>query len=280
MRSAVGTRENVKVINSFESGGMKVEVLEYQKLLGLTDTRVAQQMYFLQQQNIKVRQIAVYLNNDKVTVEKGAMSYFQGNLQMVSGITATNIVGKFISSKLTGETMVQPVYEGTGLLVLEPSFRHYIVLELDNNESIIVDNGMFYCAQGSVTVKTEIQKTISSALAGGEGLFQTKLTGPGLVVLESPVPECEIDEVDLVNDVLRVDGNFSLIRTASLKFTVERSAKTLIGSAVSGEGLVNVYTGTGKVWLAPTIKVYNTMSSAMNYGYYSTKSMDMNTSHS
>ena len=35
MKTATGTRENVKVIEEFTSGGLKVEVLEYEKLLGL-----------------------------------------------------------------------------------------------------------------------------------------------------------------------------------------------------------------------------------------------------
>ena len=39
----------------------------------------------------------------------------------------------------------------------------------------------------------------------------------------------------------------------TLQFTVERSGKTLLGSAASGEGLVNVYRGTGKVLLAPVL---------------------------
>ena len=38
----------------------------------------------------------------------------------------------------------------------------------------------------------------------------------------------------------------------SLKFTVERSSKSLFVAAVNGEGLVNVYSGTGKVLMAPT----------------------------
>jgi uncharacterized protein (AIM24 family) len=38
-----------------------------------------------------------------------------------------------------------------------------------------------------------------------------------------------------------------------LKFSVERSGKSLLGSAVSQEGLVNVYRGTGRVLLAPTL---------------------------
>ena len=38
----------------------------------------------------------------------------------------------------------------------------------------------------------------------------------------------------------------------SLQFTSEKSTKSLIGSAVSGEGFVNVFRGTGKILMAPT----------------------------
>ncbi len=279
MKSAIGTRENVRIINQFESGGLRVEVLEYDKLLGLTNANMAQQVYFMEKQNIRVRQIALYLNNEKVTIEKGAMSYFQGNIEMVSGVTLGNALGRMIRGAVTGEHMAQPEYTGTGLLVLEPSFKHFLVLELAQGESIIVDDGMFYCAQGSVTVKAVAQQNISSAVAGGESIFQQQLTGPGLIILESIVPMCEIDVIDMDNDILRVDGNFAVLRSAGLGFTVERSAKTLIGSAVSGEGLVNVYRGTGQVWLAPTIKVYKTLQLAQSLGMSATK-INMNTSRS
>lgn len=39
--------------------------------------------------------------------------------------------------------------------------------------------------------------------------------------------------------------------TNNLELTVERSGKTFVGSAVSCEGLVNVYRGTGKILMAP-----------------------------
>lgn len=260
MRSVIGTREDVRVLEEFENGGLRVEILEYEKLHGLTNNRMAQAVYFMEQQHIRARQIALYLNNEKVTIERGAMSYFQGNLKMVSGVTPGNMFGRMIRGAVTGEQMAQPEYVGTGLLVLEPSFKHFLVLELAPGERVIIDDGMFYCAQGSVGVHTVSQKTISSAVLGGESLFQTELTGPGIIVLESPVPMSEIDIVDLSNDTLRVDGNFAILRSSSLDFTVERSAKTLIGSAVSGEGLVNVYRGTGQVWLAPTLRVYENLS--------------------
>ena len=139
---------------------------------------------------------------------------------------------------------------------------------------------MFYCAQGGVTVKPIMQKNVSSALLGGEGIFQMSLSGKGIVVLECDVPVCEIDVVELNNETLKVDGNFAVLRSGNISFTVERSAKTLVGSAVSGEGLVNVYRGTGSVWLAPTIKIYDTINMASVYGASSTASLNMNTSGS
>lgn len=280
MKTATGTRENIKVIEEYSSNGLRVEVLEYQKLLGISNTSMAQAVYFMEKQNIRVRQIALYLNNEKVTIEKGAMSYFQGDIQMVSGVTLGNALGRMVRGAVTGEQMAQPEYTGTGLLVLEPSFKHFLVMELADRESIIIDDGMFYCAQGSVKVKTVAQRNLSSAALGGESIFQSELTGPGIVILESLVPMEEIDVIDLDHDILKVDGNFAVLRSSELNFTVERSAKTLVGSAVSGEGLVNVYQGTGQIWLAPTLKVYKTLNIAQAAGVTSTHGMNMNTSRS
>ena len=82
-------------------------------------------------------------------------------------------------------------------------------------------------------------------------LFNLGIMGDGVLCLESTSPMQELVEVTLDNDVLKVDGNFAIAWSESLNFTVERSTKTLIGSAASGEGLVNVYRGTGKVLMAP-----------------------------
>ena len=45
--NAVGTRENIIVIDKAEFGGMTVEVLEYQKLLGTTNINSAVDMYYI-----------------------------------------------------------------------------------------------------------------------------------------------------------------------------------------------------------------------------------------
>ena len=100
-----------------------------------------------------------------------------------------------------------------------------------------------------------MRSNVSSAVAGGEGLFNLGLRGSGVACLASPCPREELIQVDLRDDVLRIDGNMAVAWSGSLSFTVERSSRTLLGSAVSGEGLVNVYRGTGSVLMSPTVYV-------------------------
>ena len=102
-----------------------------------------------------------------------------------------------------------------------------------------------------------MQRTLSSSLLGNEGLYQTKLSGSGIVALEIPVPESEIFKCVLINDTLKVDGNFAILRTGNIEFSVEKSSKSIVGSLTSGEGFVNVYRGSGEVWLIPTKNIYN-----------------------
>ena len=84
-----------------------------------------------------------------------------------------------------------------------------------------------------------------------EGLFNLCLEGSGHAVLNSSCPIKELYEITLDNDCIKIDGNNAVCWSRSLAFTVERSGKSLIGSAASGEGLVNVYRGTGKILVAP-----------------------------
>ena len=69
--------------------------------------------------------------------------------------------------------------------------------------------------------------------------------------LKSRKEEEELIEIELENDELKIDGNLAVCWSSNLDFTVERTTKTLVGSAVSGEGLVNVYRGTGRVLMCP-----------------------------
>lgn len=53
---------------------------------------------------------------------------------------------------------------------------------------------------------------------------------------------------------MKIDGDMAIAWSNTLKFTVERTTGTLAGSVASGEKLVNVYRGTGRVLVAPIEK--------------------------
>ena len=162
-------------------------------------------------------------------------------------------------SALTQEKAFNPQYSGIGEVVLEPTFAHYILLEL-NDESFIVDKSLYYCSIGDVEVKPVAQANVSSAIMGGEGLFQTKITGTGAVVLAIDVPMDEIEIYNLDNERVQVDGNFAILRSSSIRFSVQKSAKGFIGSALGGEGFLQTFEGTGMVWIAPTSPTYRKMA--------------------
>ena len=106
---------------------------------------------------------------------------------------------------------------------------------------------MFLACDGNVQQKMVARSNLSSAALGNEGLFNLALNGRGIVALESNVPNSELIEIVLDNDTVKIDSSFAVCWSASLNFTVERSSKSLLGSAVNKEGLVNVYRGSGKI---------------------------------
>ena len=89
-----------------------------------------------------------------------------------------------------------------------------------------------------------------TAFKSGEGLvdFQTKISGNGRVLVLAPGP---VEEINLENDRLVVDGKFAFARSASLNYSAEKATQSIIGSITSGEGMVRVYQGTGKVLMSP-----------------------------
>jgi uncharacterized protein (AIM24 family) len=255
-----------KVINSTVHDGVKFEVIEYSKLNGANNIESAMSLFFAEQSGLKMKQVRIKLDSGAVKTEAGALYYYKGIIQSKSNLGGvTGFVKKALSGTVTNESTVKPVYFGTGEINLQPSYKHYMMLKL-NNESIIVDKGMFFCCSETVDVKVVTQKNISSTIFGSEGFFQIELSGSGVVVLECDVPQDEIIECNISTaEELKVDGNFVIARTKGVDFSVTKSDKSLIKSAMNGEGLLNTFSGYGKVWIAPTKPMYNAFSQGTSF---------------
>ena len=212
--------------------------------------------YYCNEMNVRKRQVVCDLKEANITLQAGAMQWTVGNVNATTGVKGVgDLFGKALRGSVTGESAIKPEYTGDGTLVLEPTYKHILLVDLDDwNSSIVLDDGLFLACDASLKHKAVPRSNLSSAIAGNEGLFNLGIVGHGILCLESPCPREELVEIELKNDVLKVDGNMAIAWSGSLEFTVERSGKTLIGSAASGEGLVNVYRGTGRVLLAPVSK--------------------------
>lgn len=228
-------------------------VLEYEKDISVSP-QAAETAYFASAMNVRKRQVIAESSMDRgIIVQAGAMQMLIGQVGASTNVSgAGDLVKKFVGSKVTGETTIKPRYVGDGTVVLEPTYMHILLEDVGSwPEGLVIEDGMFLACDDTIGMKVTARNTVSSALLGGEGLFNTTLIGEGVVALESPVPDDELILVELTDDVLKLDGNMALAWSYGLKFTVEKTTKTLIGSAVSKEGLVNVFRGTGKVLLAP-----------------------------
>ena len=229
-------------------------VLEYVQDASVSPMN-AMNEYFMSKMGVRRRQVVIDIDKDhSAIIQAGAMQWMGGNVRATSGVKGIgDFLGKAIKGTVTKETAVKPEYVGEGCLVLEPTYKYIILADIGKwgPAGMTIEDGMFLACDANVKSKVVARKNLSSAVLGGEGLFNLSLQGNGVAALESNVPEDELIEVLLENDELKIDGNLAVCWSSNLEFTVERSTKTLVGSAVSGEGLVNVYRGTGRVLMCP-----------------------------
>ncbi len=80
----------------------------------------------------------------------------------------------FIMQKLSGS--------GTVFLEIDGSTVEY---ELEKGQQLVVDTGYLAMMDATVTMEVQQIKGIKNALMGGEGLFNTLVTGPGRVVVQT-----------------------------------------------------------------------------------------------
>lgn len=206
-----------------------------------------------------VQWVEVILNNETVRTEAGAMRSIQGGIQMESKAAGGGGLGGLLKAAVTGESLFRPHYQGTGKLMLEPTLTSFFALQLQGEEYIL-DRGAYWASDGSVEV-TARRNQAMTALTSGEGLFQTSVKGHGTVIVQTPGP---IEVLDLQNGRLVVDGPYAVARSASLNYRMEKSTKSLIGSMTSGEGLVNVIEGSGRVYLSQVPNLYVMLQDMMS----------------
>lgn len=98
--------------------------------------------------------------------------------------TSVSFTKKFGAGLFGGEGFILQKAEGSGMLFLEVD-GDIIEKELAPGEILKVDTGNVVAFDSKVSYEIETVKGLGNIFLGGEGLFLTRLVGPGKVILQS-----------------------------------------------------------------------------------------------
>ena len=124
--------------------------------------------------------LAVEITPDKsVICQKGAFLASTGTVEMSVAFQQKVSTGLF-----GGEGFIMQKLSGNGMAFIEID-GSTVEYSLGSGEQMLIDTG--YLAMMDDTVRMEIQKVkgLKNALFGGEGMFNTLVTGPGRVVIQT-----------------------------------------------------------------------------------------------
>lgn len=91
---------------------------------------------------------------------------------------------RFSAGLFSGEGFILQQLSGSGMAFLEIDGTA-VEYELARGQSIIVDSGNLAMMDATCSVDIQMIKGVKNVLFGGEGLFNTFVTGPGRVTLQS-----------------------------------------------------------------------------------------------
>ena len=91
---------------------------------------------------------------------------------------------KFGAGLVGGEGFIMQRLSGNGLAFVELD-GSAVEYDLAPGQKLVVDTGNLAIADATVQIDVETVKGVKNVLFGGEGLFNTVLTGPGKVTLQT-----------------------------------------------------------------------------------------------
>ena len=121
----------------------------------------------------------------QVTAGNSIIVQKNGFLAMEKGLDLSIYFQKKLGKGLFGgEGFIMQKISGNGMVFLEID-GHCKEYDLASGESMLVDTGYLAAMSASCTMDIETVKGVKNIFFGGEGLFLTRITGPGKVYIQS-----------------------------------------------------------------------------------------------
>ena len=122
----------------------------------------------------------------EIVVQKTAFLAAEAGVQL-----STHFSRKASAGFFGGEGFIMQRLSGQGMAFLELD-GHVVEYDLAPGQSLMIDSGHLAAMTASVQLTVETVKGVKNVVFGGEGLFNTRLTGPGHIWLQT-MPFSKLD---------------------------------------------------------------------------------------
>ena len=188
----------------------------------------------------------------RVWAKTGSMVAYTGQVKFTREGVMEHGLGKMLKKMATGEGTNLMKVEGQGRVYLAERGKKVQVLSLEN-ETIFVNGNDLLAFEDSVKWDITMMRRMAGLMTGG--LFNVRLTGPGMVAITTHYEPLTLQVVP--DQPIFTDPNATVAWSGSLSpdIRTDISLGTLLGRG-SGESLQLKFAGTGWVVVQPYEEVY------------------------
>jgi uncharacterized protein (TIGR00266 family) len=178
--------------------------------------------------------------------EPGAMLSMSPTIDLEAKTSGKGLFGA-LKAAVGGESFFASLYtaqRGEGEILLAPALPGEIIRLDLSGETIFAQGGAYLAGAPDLTLSAQGS---FRAFAAGEGLFLSKISGSGVLFLNS---YGAIYEKTLsTGESYIVDSGHMVAFQESVHYEVRKASRGIFSSLASGEGLVMHVTGPGKIWI-------------------------------
>ena len=143
-------------------------ILEHIKDLSVSPFNATTE-YFMSKMGVRRRQVIVKLkDNESVTLQAGALQWMTGHIQVETGVKGVgDFLGKAVKGAVTKESAVKPVYKGSGIIALEPTYKFLIPIDVGSwgPGGVTIEDGMYLASESGVDIKVSRRKNVWNLLS-------------------------------------------------------------------------------------------------------------------
>ena len=83
--------------------------------------------------------------DSRIITQAGTMQWTVGNVGATTGLKGVGDFAKKIGrGMVTNESAIKPEYVGSGVLMLDPTYKHIILIDLNDwNGEVVLEDGIF-----------------------------------------------------------------------------------------------------------------------------------------